>query len=32
MKQWLESHGLKDVPFVAVPDPLMKYNENDADY
>ena len=28
VKKWLENHGIKDVPFVAVPDPLMKYNEN----
>ena len=23
VKKWLENHGLKDIPFVAVPDPLM---------
>ena len=28
VKKWLEYHGLKDIPFVAVPDPLFKYNEN----
>ena len=32
VKQWLENHGLKDIPFVAVPDPLMKFNEYGFDY
>ena len=32
VKKWLEHHGLNDVPFVAVPDPLLKYNEYGADY
>ena len=32
VKKWLENHGLKDVPFVTVPDPLYKYNEYGADY
>ena len=32
VKKWLENHGLKDIPFVAVPDPLMKYNEYGVDY
>jgi hypothetical protein len=28
VKKWLENHGLKDIPFVAVPDPHMRYNED----
>ena len=32
VKKWLENHGIRDVPFVAVPDPLLKYDENGADY
>ena len=32
VKKWLEIHGLKDIPFVAVPDPHMKYDENGIDY
>jgi hypothetical protein len=32
VKKWLENHGIKDVPFVVVPDPLMQYSENGADY
>ena len=32
VKQWLENHGIKDVPFVAVPDPFLKYDENGTDY
>ena len=28
VKKWLEIHGIKDAPFVAVPDPLFKYDEN----
>ena len=31
VKKWLENHGLKDLPFVAVPDPLMKFNEYGTD-
>lgn len=31
VKQWLENHGIRDVPFVAVPDPLMQYDENGTD-
>ena len=31
VKKWLENHGLKDVPFVAVPDPLYKYDEYGTD-
>ena len=31
VKRWLENHGIKDVPFVAVPDPLMQYDENGTD-
>ena len=31
VKKWLENHGIKDVPFVAVPDPHMKYNEDGCD-
>jgi hypothetical protein len=27
VKKWLEIHGLKNVPFVAVPDPNFKYDE-----
>jgi hypothetical protein len=31
-KKWLENHGIKDVPFVAVPDPNLKYyNEYGTD-
>jgi hypothetical protein len=26
-KKWLEIHGIRNVPFVAVPDPNFKYNE-----
>ena len=32
VKKWLENHGIKDVPFVAVPDPNLKYNENGRIY
>jgi hypothetical protein len=32
VKKWLENHGIMDVPFVAVPDPLMQYNEHGRDY
>lgn len=31
VKKWLEIHGLKDLPFIAVPDPLFKYNEYGTD-
>ena len=31
VKKWLEYHGLKNVPFVAVPDPLLKFNEYGTD-
>ena len=32
VKKWLENHGLMDIPFVAVPDPLLKFNENGSVY
>ena len=32
VKKWLENHGIKDVPFVAVPDPLFKYDEFGSAY
>ena len=31
VKRWLGNHGFPDLPFVAVPDPLMKYDENGTD-
>ena len=31
VKQWLENHGIKDVPFVTVPDPFFKYDEYGTD-
>lgn len=31
VKEWLEYHGIMDVPFVAVPDPHLKYNEYGSD-
>jgi hypothetical protein len=32
VKKWLENHGIMDVLFVAVPDPLMQYNKHGRDY
>jgi hypothetical protein len=32
VKRWLQINGITNAPFVAVPDPLMKYNEYGADY
>ena len=32
VKKWLEINGVRDVPFVAVPDPLGKYDEYGTDY
>ena len=32
VKLWLKINGIKDAPFVAVPDPLGKYNEYGEDY
>jgi hypothetical protein len=32
VKRWLGNHGITDVPFVAVPDPLMKYDEHGSIY
>ena len=31
VKLWLEINGIKDAPFVAVPDPLFKYDEYGTD-
>ena len=31
VKQWLAINGIFDAPFVAVPDPLGKYNEYSHD-
>ena len=32
VKKWVGNHGLKDIPFVTVPDPLFKFNENGSVY